>query len=145
MAADTRHRYGSRRLAKPLQDEGFAVGRAKARQVMRQAGVVVQRPKPRGPVTTESHHSYAVAPNLLARQFRVARPDHVWGGDISYVWTAEGWVSVSTLVDLYARQVVGWAMSRRIETLLVKDTLRMARGRRQPAAGLLHHADRGRP
>ena len=78
-------------MAKQLQDEGFAVGRAKARRLIRQAGVVVQRPKQRGPVTTESRHGYAVAPNLLARQFGVARPDHVWVGDISDVWTAEGW------------------------------------------------------
>jgi putative transposase len=110
---------------------------------MRQAGVVVQRPKQRGPVTTDSRHGDAVAPNLLARQFGVARPDHVWGGDISSVWTAEGWLYVSTLLDLYARKVVGWARSSRIDTILVEDTLRMALGRRQPAAGLLHHADRG--
>jgi putative transposase len=78
-----------------------------------------------------------------ARQFSVARPAQVWGGDISYVWTAEGWLYVSTLLDLYSRKVVGWAMSRRIDTILVKDTLRMALGCRQPAAGLLHHSDRG--
>jgi putative transposase len=59
---------------------------------MQQAGVVVQRPKQRGPVTTESRHGYAVAPNLLARQFDVARPDHVWVGEISEVWTAAGWL-----------------------------------------------------
>jgi putative transposase len=143
IAADTRHSYGSRRMAKQLQGEGFAVGRAKARRLMNQAGVVVQRPKQHGPVTTDSRHGYAVAPNLLARQFDVAKPDHVWVGDISYVWTAEGWLYVSTLLDLYSRKVVGWAMSRRINTTLVQDTLRMALGRRQPAAGLLHHSDRG--
>jgi transposase InsO family protein len=143
IAADTRHSYGTRRMAKQLQGEGFAVGRAKVRRLMRQAGVVVQRPKQRGPVTTDSRHGYAVAPNLLARQFGVTKPDHVWVGDISYVWTAEGWLYVSTLLDLYSRKVVGWAMSSRIDTMLVKDTLQMALGRRQPAAGLLHHSDRG--
>ena len=90
IAANTRHSYGSRRMAKQLQDEGFAVGRAKARRLMNQAGVAVQRPKRRGPVTTDSRHGYAVAPNLLARQFDVAKPDQVWVGDISSVWTAEG-------------------------------------------------------
>jgi putative transposase len=83
LAADTRHSDGTRRMAKQLQDEGCAVGRAQARRLMRQAGVVVQRPKPRGPVTTASRHGYAVAPNRLARQFGVARPDHGWVGDIS--------------------------------------------------------------
>jgi putative transposase len=130
-------------MAKQLQDEGFAVGRAKARRLMNQAGVAVQRPKRRGPVTTDSRHGYEVAPNLLARQVDVAKPDHVWGGDSSYVWTGEGWLSVSTLLDLYARKVVGWAMSRRIATTLVQDALRMALARRHPSAGLMHHADRG--
>ena len=143
IAADTRHSYGTRRMATQLQDEGFAVGRAKARRLMRQAGVGVQRPKQRGPVTTDSRHGYAVALNLLGRQFDVARPDQIWVGDISYVWTAEGWLYVSTLLDLYSRKVVGWAMSGRIDTMLVQDTLQMALGRRQPAAGLLHHSDRG--
>ena len=143
IAADTRHSYGSRRMAKQLQSEGFAVGRAKARRLMKQAGVVVQRRTRRGPVTTDSRHGYAVAPNLLARQFDVAQPDQVWVGDISYVWTAEGWLYVSTLLDVYSRKVVGWAMSSRIDTTLVQDTLRMALGRRHPSAGLLHHSDRG--
>lgn len=143
IAAGTRHSYGSRRIAKQLQDEGFAVGRAKARRLMNQAGVAVQRPKRRGPVTTDSRHGYEVAPNLLARQFDVAKPDHVWVGDISYVWTGEGWLYVSTLLDLYSRKVVGWAMSSRIDTTLVQDALRMALGRRHPSAGLMHHSDRG--
>ena len=92
IAAGTRHSYGSRRMAQQLQDEGFAVGRAKARRWMNQAGVAVQHPKRRGPVTTDSRQGYAIAPNLLARQFDVAKPDHVWGGDSSYVWTGEGWL-----------------------------------------------------
>jgi putative transposase len=143
IAADTRSSYGSRRMARQLQAEGFAVGRAKARRLMRQAGVAVQRPKRRGPVTTDSRHGYGVAPNLLARQFDVEQPDHVWAGDITYVWTGEGWLYVSVLVDLYARKVVGWAMSSQIDTTLVQDALQMALGRRNPSAGLLHHSDRG--
>jgi putative transposase len=143
MAAGTRRRDGSRRLAKPLQDAGFAVGRAKARRVMNQAGVAVPRPTRRAPGTTDSRHGYEVAPHLLARQVDVAKPDHVWVGEISDVWTGAGWLYVSTLWDLYARKVVGWAMSRRIDTTLVQDAWRMALGRRHPSAGLLHHADRG--
>jgi putative transposase len=130
-------------MAKQLQDEGFAVGRAKARRLMNQAGVAVQRPKRRGPVTTDSRHGYEVAPNLLARQFDVAKPDQVWVGDISYVWTGEGWLYVSTLLDLYSRKVVGWAMSRRIDTTVVQDAWRMALGRRHPSAGLMPPSERG--
>jgi len=143
MAADRRHSYGSRRLAKQLQDEGCAVERAQARRLMHPAGVVVQRPKRHGPVTIDGRHGYAVALNLLGRQFDVAKPDHVWVGDIRDVWTAEGWLDVSTLLDLDSRKVVGWELSRRIDTILVQDTLWMALGRRHPAAGMLHRSERG--
>jgi putative transposase len=90
IAAETRASYGRRRMAKQLQDDGFAVGRYKARRFMQQAAVTVRRPKPHHPVTTDSRHGYAVAPNLLARQFAVGQPNQVWVGDITYVWTAEG-------------------------------------------------------
>lgn len=90
--AETRQSYGSRRMAKQLQADGFTVGRYKARRVMHQAGVVVRRPRQRPPMTTDSQHHHAVAPNLLARQFDVALPDQVWTGDITYLWTAEGWL-----------------------------------------------------
>jgi putative transposase len=143
IAAETRHSYGSRRMAKQLQDEGFHVGRAKARRLMNKAGVAVQRPRRRGPMTTDSRHNYAVAPNLLARQFDVTAPDHVWAGDITHIWTAEGWLYLAVLVDLYSRKVVGWAMNHHMETTLVQDALQMALGRRSPSAGLMHHSDRG--
>jgi putative transposase len=143
IAAETEHSYGSRRMAKQLQDDGFAVGRYKASRLMRQAKVTVQGPKKRGPVTTDSRHSYAVAPNVLARQFDVEQPDQVWVGDITYVWTTEGWLYVAVLLDLYSRKVVGWAMSHRVDSSLVQEALRMALGRRKPAVGLIHHSDRG--
>jgi putative transposase len=141
--AETRQSYGSRRMAKQLQDDGLVVGRHKARRLMQQAGVAVRRRTRRGPVTTDSQHGYAVSPNLLARQFAVEKPDQVWAGDITYVWTAEGWLYVAILLDLYARKVVGWAMSRHIDSALVQKALQMALGRRGPVPGLLHHSDRG--
>jgi transposase InsO family protein len=143
IAARTRYSYGSRRIAKQLQTDGFAVGRYKARRLMQQAAVTVQRRPKRHPVTTDSRHGYRVAPNLLARQFDVAQPNQVWAGDITYVWTAEGWLYVAVLLDLYARKVVGWATSPHVDAALVQEALRMALGRRQPAAGLVHHSDRG--
>jgi len=143
IAAATRSSYGSRRMAKALQAEGFAVGRAKARRLMNEAGVQVRRAKRRAPVTTDSRYGDEVAPNLRARHFDVDAPDLAWVGDITYVWTAEGWLYVSTLLDLYSRKVVGWAMSSRINTQLIKDALEMALGRRRPDAGLIHHSDRG--
>jgi transposase InsO family protein len=139
----TRQSDGSRRLAKPLQAEGFLVGRDNARRLMQAAGVVVRHRK-RGPVTTDSRHGYAVAPNLWARQFDVEPSDTVWAGDITYLWTAEGWLYLAAVLDLHSRKVVGWAMSSRIEAALVREALCMALGRRGPAPGFMHHSDRGR-
>ena len=82
IAAATRSSYGGRRMAQQLQADGFAVGRYKARRLMQQAAVTVQRRPKRSPVTTDSRHRYGVAPNLLAREFDVAQPNHVWAGEI---------------------------------------------------------------
>jgi putative transposase len=143
IAAQTGQSYGSRRMAKQLQAEGVRVGRYKARRLMQAAGVAVRRSTHRRPLTTNSRHGYSIAPNLLARQFDVAKPDQAWVGDITYLWTAEGWLYLAVLLDLYSRKVVGWAMSAQINTELVQAALQMAVGRRQPAPGLLHHTDRG--
>jgi putative transposase len=141
-ATQTGHRYGSRRMAKPFQAEGDAVGRDQARRLMPQAGVSVRR-RTRCPVTPDRRHGDAVAPKLLARQFAVAPPDPVGVGEITDVGTAAGWESLAVLLDVHARQVVGWAMQSRIEAAWVQAARRMALGRRRPSAGLLHHADRG--
>jgi putative transposase len=139
----TDHSYGSRRLVKHLQDEGYKVGRFKVRRLMKQAGVSVEGHRRRGPKTTDSRHGYGVAPNLLARHFDVTAPDVAWCGDITFIWTEEGWLYTSVLLDLYSRKVVGWSMSDHVDTQLVTGALEMALGRRQPAAGLIHHSDRG--
>ena len=143
LAAGTRYRYGRRRMARPLQAEGCAVGRAKARRWRSPAGVAVPRPRRRGPMTTDSRPGDAVAPNLLARQLDVTAPDHVWAGAITSIWTAEGWRSLSVLVDVSSRNVVGWARNQPMETTLVQEALPMALGCRAPAVGFRHHSDRG--
>ena len=107
-------------MAKPIQDDGLAVGRYKARRLMRQAGVAVGRTK-RRPLATDRRHAYPIAPDLLARRFDVAKPDHVWAGDITYVWTAEGWVYLAVRLDLSSRKMVGWAMSSRRDADLVQE------------------------
>jgi putative transposase len=135
IAAETRHSYGRRRMAKQLQEEGFHVGRAKARRLMHKAGVAVQRPRRRGPMTTDSRHGYEVAPNLLARQFDVTAPDHVWAGDSTSIGTAAGWRYLAVLVDVSSRTVVGWALAPQMETTLGQEALQMALGRRAPATG----------
>jgi putative transposase len=143
IAAKTNHRYGSRRMTTQLQDEGYDVGRFTVRRLMQQAGVSVEGRRRRGPKTTDSRHGYGVAPNLLERNCDVTAPHVAWCGDITDIWTEEGWLYTSVLVDLYARKVVGWAMSDHIDHQLVTDALEMALGRRQPDAGLMHQSDRG--
>lgn len=134
--------YGSRRMAKQLQDEGYDVGRFKARRLMREQGLKAKAPR-RFKVTTDSCHSFHVAPNVLNRQFDVQSPNTVWTADISYVWTLEGWLYLAVIMDLYSRQIVGWAMEKHMRTRLPLDALAMAYWRRKPTEGLLHHSDRG--
>jgi transposase InsO family protein len=143
IAAKTRSSYGSRRMTKALQEEGFQVGRYKVRRLMKAAGVVVKRRNTRKPQTTDSRHGYGVAPNVLDRQFDVMEPNVAWSGDITYVWTQEGWLYLAVLLDLYSRKVVGWSLDSRMDVGLVKGALEMAIGRRGPAPGLIHHTDRG--
>ena len=138
----SRQSYGSRRMARELQAEGFAVGRYRARTLMRRAEVSVRR-KRRFTRTTDSAHGYPVAPNRLAREFAVAAPNRVWVADITYLWTLEGWLYLAVVVDLFSRKVVGWAMSGRMQAELVIEALRMALWRRKPKVGLIHHSDRG--
>jgi putative transposase len=137
-----RNKYGSRRIAKQLKAEGHQIGRYKVRRLMRELGLKAKAPK-RHKVTTDSRHSFPVAANLLDRKFDVDKPNIVWTTDITYVWTLEGWLYLSVVFDLYSRQIVGWAMDKRIKKQLTLDALAMAYWRRKPPSGLLHHSDRG--
>jgi len=109
---------------------------------MRLAGVSVRKRR-RYKVTTRSHHRYPVSPNLIERCFRTAKPNMVWVSDITYIKTAEGWLYLAVVMDLYSRRVIGWSLARNMAVEMVKGALMMAIGRRNPAAGLIHHSDRG--
>ena len=143
IAEKTEHSYGRRRLPRQLQDEGYAVGRFTGRRLLQQAGGSGEGRRRRGPKPPESRHGYGVAPNLRARNVEVTAPNVAWCGEVTDIWTEEGWWYTSGLVDLYARKVVGWALRAHLETQLVTDALEMALGRRQPDAGLIHQSDRG--
>ena len=121
LSAKTHHSDGSRRMTTQLQDEGYDVGRFKVRRVMKQAGVSVEGRRRHAPKTTDSRHGYGVAPNVLARHCAVTAPNVAWCGDITSLWTEEGWLYVSVLLDVYARKVVGWAMRDHVDTQLVRD------------------------
>ena len=130
-------------MAKALQAQGCSVDRYRARRLMKQAGVSIQRRPTRRPQTPERDHRYQVAPKEVARQFDVEAPKVAWAGDLTSFWTREGWLSLAVFLDLDSRQVVGWARSDQVNPDLVKQALEMAVGRRRPARGLLHHTDRG--
>jgi len=137
-----RGKYGSRRIVKQLDEEGYGIGRYKVRQIMKDLGLKAKISK-RYKVTTDSRHSFPIAPNLLNRNFDVDAPNRVWTADITYVWTLEGWLYLAVVMDLFSRQIVGWAMSKRMKKQLALDALAMAYFRRRPSQGLLHHSDRG--
>ena len=109
---------------------------------MKLAGVEAKQKK-KFKATTDSKHDLPVAPNLLDRNFKTSSPDRAYCGDITYIWTREGWLYLAVVLDLFSRQVVGWSMSNRINKDLVRNALRMALWRRRPEAGLVFHSDRG--
>jgi len=139
---DSRETYGSPRIWDALVKQGHRIGEHRVARLMRQDGIRAKTVT-KWRTTTQSNHQWPVAANTLNRQFTVAAPNRVWAGDITYVWTLEGWLYLAVLLDLYSRRVVGWAMSQRITVELTEQALTMALAKRAPTAGLLHHSDRG--
>jgi transposase InsO family protein len=135
--------YGSPRVYQALRQQGETCGRHRVARVMRAHALVGKQRRTYRVTTTDSRHALPVAANVLDRQFTPAAPNRVWVSDITYVPTGEGWLYLATVMDLYARRIVGWALSARIDRGLVLDALTDALRRRQPAPGLLHHSDRG--
>lgn len=138
----SRGRYGSRRVQRELAAEGVSCSRNRVASSMRRQGLKA-RGRRRFKATTDSRHRFAVAPNVLQRNFAAERPNEAWVGDITYVHTRQGWLYLAVLLDLHSRRVVGWATSRFIDRTLFLSALRMALGARRPQAGLVHHTDRG--
>lgn len=136
------HIYGSRRIQAELLAQGEACGRKRVVRLMHQLGICSPPPRHRT-VTTDSQHADPVAKNLLDRHFAAEAPNTNWVADITGVWTAEGWLYLSVVLDLFSRFVVGWAMGTHRDAELVEQALLMALARRHPHAGLLHHSDRG--
>jgi putative transposase len=134
--------YGSPRIHDALKSEEDGLGRRRIAHLMQEEGIY-GKPKKRFVVTTDSAHDYEVAPNLLDRNFDVAEPNTVWAGDITYIPTAEGWLYLAVVLDLFSRRVIGWAMATHMRSELVIDALEMAVLDRAPAPGLLFHSDRG--
>ena len=125
-----------------VQEVVASAGKRVAR-LMRDHGLVVKRKKRRLPVTTDSRHSHAIAPNLLEQNFVATKPDATWLADVTYVPTGEGWLYVAAIKDMATREIVGWAMDDHLRAELCERALLMAIQRRQPPRGLIHHSDRG--
>jgi len=140
--AHSRRTYGRRRIHIQLQRDGIACSRNRVGRLMRSEGLWGLRRR-RFKATTNSRHSFPVAPNLLARNFTAPAPDQVWVSDITYLACAEGWEYLATVMDLHSRRIVGWAMQSTLERSLTLNALKMAIAQRRPGPGLIHHSDRG--
>jgi len=134
--------YGWPRLWRELGARGIHAGKERVRKLMKANGLQASGQR-KFKATTNSNHTLPVSPDLLERNFSTSVPNRVWTGDITYVRTDEGWLYLAVVIDLFSRQVVGFAMHERMTRQLVIDALRMAWFRRRPAAGLIFHSDRG--
>ena len=136
------NRYGTPRITAELARRGKSVGHNRIAHILRENRLGA-RPKKRFRITTRSAKGAEVATNVLDRCFRVSATNKVWVSDITYVATAEGWLYVCVIIDLYSRRVVGWSMGTSLATELVLQAFLMAVNRRQPPKGLMFHSDRG--
>jgi transposase InsO family protein len=138
----SRQSYGSRRMAKAMQIKGHPMGRYQARMWMKKLDLKVKLTK-RSCQTTSRCSTDAVAINRLNQQFHVTRPNAVWGADITYLRTQQGWLYLAVVLDLFSRQVVGWALQPYLTTELATEALNKAFKLRKPEQGIIHHSDRG--
>lgn len=145
--AQSRKRYGSPKIYAKLRDEHQErCGRKRVARLMRETRIAGKRRKRFVPRTTDSSHKEPIAENILERTFDpevIDKPNRIWGGDITYIWTGEGWLYLAIVLDLFSRMAIGWAMSHSMQTRFVLDALQMAIDRRGAPAGLLWHSDRG--
>ena len=138
----TRQTYGYERMWRTLQQREFACGKHRTRRLMRTHGLVT-RQRRSYKRTTRANPAHPTAANILAADFVAERPNQKWCADITYIPTQAGWLYLAAVVDLFSRRIVGWSMSDRMTQTLVSDAFSMAWAQRRPAAGLLHHSDRG--
>ena len=134
--------YGARRVWRDVLAEGASCGLHRIERLMRM-NALRARPRRRGLPKDEGERLPIVAPNALDRQFAADQPNRKWIADFTCVWTAEGWLYVAAVIDLFSRRVVGWSMKAEMTAQLVTDALMMAIWRRGKPDALLHHSDRG--
>ncbi|WLQ15626.1 IS3 family transposase [Hahella aquimaris] len=135
-------RNGAPRLTKDLAQQGVQANRKTVARSMQRLGLRAKAAR-KFKATTHSRHSLPVAENLLQQDFNATEINQKWAGDITYLWTEEGWLYLAVVLDLFSRKVIGWAMSKRMKSELVCDALRMALWRRRQPKGVIVHSDRG--
>lgn len=135
--------YGARRVWRDVLEEGFSCGLHRIERLMRGQALRARPRRRRLPLDTGERQVAAIAPNVLDRVFEAAAPNQKWVADFTYIWTAEGWLYVAVVIDLYSRRVVGWSMKADMTAQLVIDALIMALWRRGRPQELLHHSDQG--
>jgi transposase InsO family protein len=135
-------RYGSPRMTAELRRRGHGVGRNRVARLMRENKLNARQGK-KFRNTTMSDHKHEASPNVVDRQFRPEQPNQVWASDATYIATAEGWLYLFVIIDLYSRRVVGWAMSKSLGTKTLLKAFWMAVAGRGAPGGLIFHSDRG--
>lgn len=143
---ESRNRYGSPRVYRELKSRGLQVSEKRVARVMRVNGIRAKSARKCRVTTTDSSHAHPIAGNVLDRKFRVTdilAPNRIWASDITYIPTAEGWLYLAVILDLFSRRVVGWSMQHTMERSLTLEALTMALAQRAPGPGVLHHSDRG--
>lgn len=138
----SKQRDGARRIQKELEDNGERVNVKTISASMKRQGLVAKAAK-KFKVTTDSKHSMPIAPNLLKQDFTATAANQKWAGDITYLWTSEGWLYLAVVIDLYSRSVIGWSMQKTMTADLVSDALTMALFRCGRPKGVIVHSDRG--
>ena len=134
--------YGRPRMTEESKEAGLDVGHRRVGRRMRENGIFIER-KRKFKATTDSDHTFNISPNLLERDFTADQPNQKWAGDISYIWTREGWLYLAVILDLHSRRVISWAVSDRLKRDLALRALKMAIALRSPLRGCIFHYDRG--
>ena len=134
--------YGSPRIHAELRAAQYPVSQKKVANIMRELGLKATPPKAKFGKKKQAvpHATYE---NVLAKNFEVGTLNQAWVGDITYIWTEEGWLYLATLMDLGSRKIVGWAMADHMETSLIEEALKHALSVRKPKKGWIHHSDQG--
>jgi transposase InsO family protein len=139
----SRETYGAPRVEKELRQKGRCHGRNRVARLMKEQGLCGRQKGRYRVQTTDSNHDQPIAPNRLAQAPKATAANQLWVADITYIETGEGWLFLAAILDLYSRKIVGWAMSERIDTVLILKALGMALLHRSPPGNVLVHSDRG--